>query len=334
MDRALPSKKIFFLIVACITGVGTIGFAVYASKSNNTTKSNPTISVENLKSIDAVTASVKENSKLDQDQDGLANWEESLWGTDPNKTDTDGDKTNDGDEVRAGRNPAVAGPKDTQQNGQPGTKAGAIKEVTSDKTETGQISRVLFASYLEAKKGGVPIDDSIQNKIIAEAFSDKSLDLETKQYALKDIKVSKDSDLKKYGNALGVAFYTGRTKNTTSEISILNTAVTQSPKDIEKLDPIITGYAAILKSLAVISAPKELVSLHLELLNNTSKVLGDIRAFRKIFDDPFLTLKAISNYYTDVASFQSTIAEIRTTFEKEGIQFSNTEYGYVFVHTI
>ncbi len=43
----------------------------------------------------------------DEDSDGLTNLQEYGHGTDPNKADSDGDGTNDGDEVNSGRNPLV-----------------------------------------------------------------------------------------------------------------------------------------------------------------------------------------------------------------------------------
>ncbi|MBI5045580.1 MAG: hypothetical protein HZC14_01070 [Candidatus Niyogibacteria bacterium] len=48
----------------------------------------------------------------DPDHDGLKNWEETLWKTDPNNPDTDGDKTPDGQEIKENRNPLKAGPDD------------------------------------------------------------------------------------------------------------------------------------------------------------------------------------------------------------------------------
>src|SRR3989344_6442952 len=48
----------------------------------------------------------------DFDQDGLSNEEEKLYGTDPEKSDTDGDSYSDGTEVRSGYNPLVPAPGD------------------------------------------------------------------------------------------------------------------------------------------------------------------------------------------------------------------------------
>ena len=50
--------------------------------------------------------------QADGDQDGLKDWEEKLWGSDPANPDSDGDGTTDGAEVIAERHPMKAGPDD------------------------------------------------------------------------------------------------------------------------------------------------------------------------------------------------------------------------------
>ncbi len=59
----------------------------------------------------------KENNTLpvalkDTDKDGLKDWEEALWKTDPSNPDTDGDGSSDGEEVQGDRNPIRKGPDD------------------------------------------------------------------------------------------------------------------------------------------------------------------------------------------------------------------------------
>jgi hypothetical protein len=53
-----------------------------------------------------------QNIFLDSDQDGLSNAEEKIYGTDPSKTDTDGDGYADGAEVKSGYNPLKPAPGD------------------------------------------------------------------------------------------------------------------------------------------------------------------------------------------------------------------------------
>jgi len=54
--------------------------------------------------------SIKE--QRDSDNDGLSDWDEELYKTDPHNPDTDGDGTPDGEEIKLGRNPLVRAPGD------------------------------------------------------------------------------------------------------------------------------------------------------------------------------------------------------------------------------
>jgi len=55
-----------------------------------------------------------ESQNLDTDNDGLKDWEEKLYKTDPLNPDTDGDGYLDGEEINSGHNPLVKGPNDKQ----------------------------------------------------------------------------------------------------------------------------------------------------------------------------------------------------------------------------
>jgi hypothetical protein len=105
----LPSKKIVLIFVACAAAVGGVFFAVRSSE-------NPASNQDVLKqaALDVIESSA--NDTVDSDNDGLKDWEETLWGTDPHKADTDGDGTPDGQEVKDGRNPLKA---NTAPNSQP-----------------------------------------------------------------------------------------------------------------------------------------------------------------------------------------------------------------------
>ncbi len=335
MSSVKPSRKIFFLVVACVVGVGTVGLAVYATKVKGG-QTPPSISkTQNNSQVAQIIQETIENNKSDDDKDNLEDWEEVLWGTDTKNPDTDKDGTKDGDEIKANRNPLKAGPEDKLTDLDASTKTKAVIQVESDKTKTGEIGRELFSNYLEAKKTGATLDPQTQSKIINETFSNKSLNQEFKKYSSSDIKLSASSDLKTYGNNLGLAFYEGRTDNKTSEMEILSAAVVDGKQDeIEKLDQIINSYTAILKSLATVPVPQNLISKHLALLNSTSKLLSDIEGFRKIFTDPLVGVVAVSNYYPDAETFQQSIRSITTEFEKNNVTFDINEFGALFVKTI
>ncbi len=350
MVSALPSKKIFLLIIACLIGVGAISFAVFASKnnslSNNSLKTESLSGVsgdENAKNVALIEKTLKENSSKDDDADGLLNWEETLWGTDQNNADSDTDGTKDGEEVNTNRNPLKAGPNDklaatSLGTGNTAASAGSQggsangNSGTTAATETAKISRELFANYIEAKKSGTTLDANVQSQIIEKTFANKSLvSTPAKVYSQNDIMISTNPDLRAYGNALGLAFYEGNIETSANEVEILQSALEkESRTEIAKLDPIIAAYAAILKKLLTTPVPREQVASHLEVVNNTNKVLTDIQGFRVIFDDPIIGLITVGSYYKDVEVLQASVKELRNIFNQNGVRFEESDYGYVF----
>jgi hypothetical protein len=335
MSSVKPNRKIFFLAFACLVGVSTIGFAVYATKVRGGETPHSIYVADNKSQVAEIIKATIKNNRADTDEDDLQDWEEVLWGTDTKNPDTDKDGTSDGDEVKTNRNPLKAGPNDKITDLDNSTKTKAVIQVESDKTKTGEIGRKLFSNYLEAKKTGAVFDSQTQNKIISETFSNKNFDPIFKKYSATDIKLSAVSDLKTYGNNLGLAFYEGRTESKISEMDILSTAVLNNKEnEIEKLDPIIKGYTAILNSLATVPAPQNMTDKHLALLNSTSKLLSDIEGFRQIFTDPLIGIVGVGNYYSDVELFQKSIQDITAEFEKNSVTFDENEFGALFVKTI
>ena len=58
------------------------------------------------------TSEVSQESFKDSDNDGLRDWEEELYHTNPNNPDTDGDGYLDGEEINSGHNPLIKAPGD------------------------------------------------------------------------------------------------------------------------------------------------------------------------------------------------------------------------------
>lgn len=81
---------------------------------------------------------------FDDDKDGLSNWEEAIYGTDPKNADSDGDGFLDGEEVLSGRNPAKKGPSDLLAK-----QAGPLsKEEEGQKTATDAFAKVALLNFI------------------------------------------------------------------------------------------------------------------------------------------------------------------------------------------
>ncbi|MCA9355900.1 hypothetical protein H6790_00620 [Candidatus Nomurabacteria bacterium] len=93
-QKIKPSKKIIkmFLAVLLIVAVIIVVKTGVYKKINFKTKT------ANLPQGNLTLSELGEN---DSDKDGIADWEEILWGTDPEKYDTDDDGVSDGEEIRS-----------------------------------------------------------------------------------------------------------------------------------------------------------------------------------------------------------------------------------------
>jgi len=99
--KKLPLKTI---LVASFLAISLILFIGAYSKKGAFSKIN----------ILGVKETTIESQEKDSDNDGLKDWEEDIYGTDPLNSDTDNDGFLDGEEVSSGHNPLVKAPGDKQ----------------------------------------------------------------------------------------------------------------------------------------------------------------------------------------------------------------------------
>lgn len=104
MKLKIKKSNLIILPVAIIFAVGLILFiGAYAKKD--------AFSQFTLWGAKETTIS---SQTIDSDNDGLKDWEENLYKTDPWNPDTDGDGYLDGEEINSRHNPLVKGPNDNQ----------------------------------------------------------------------------------------------------------------------------------------------------------------------------------------------------------------------------
>lgn len=99
MSRRIVIGILIILIVGILGGI--VAFTVYRLRGDTPPLPQATPIQQQL--IDPAG---------DSDFDGLTNADETLWGTNPNTQDTDGDGYKDGEEVAANHNPTIPGPND------------------------------------------------------------------------------------------------------------------------------------------------------------------------------------------------------------------------------
>ena len=134
MIKGTARSRIFWLVLVLLVIIGgvSIGF-------RKTEKSKEFINAPRTK-----------NPLLeDKDRDGLQAWEEELYGTDPKKSDTDGDGTPDGEEVARGGKPLRTNDASTTQL----TAGDQTLETAGQNTEPVNLTEELIAEIIN--KGGI-----------------------------------------------------------------------------------------------------------------------------------------------------------------------------------
>ena len=130
----------------------------------------------------------------DSDGDGLKDWEELLWKTDPNKADTDSDGTNDNEEITLNRNPLKAGPDDKISDKEDLVAQEKAVSDSKQNTLTASYARKFLTEYMTLKKQkGVLTDLDKEN--LVQSFMDNLEPLTVNDsYRISSIKVSSESN--------------------------------------------------------------------------------------------------------------------------------------------
>jgi Bacterial TSP3 repeat len=307
----LPSKKILVMLALLIVGIGALVIYAYERGSNtdyiNTSNQNALVVASS--SVSAAT------SQIDSDHDGLPDWEETLYGTDPHNPDTDGDGTPDGQEVALGRNPLVKGPNDFLASKNNPNATSTEKE---NLTLTDTFARNFFTEYMNMQQSGVQITSTNADQIASDYLKKTPLpSITAKQYTQADLSLT-DSDqahLSSYQNAITAIFAKYWPTGKTNELSIMQQAfVNNDTKALDNMTVIISAYQNTLSNSLTLSVPKLAVSLHLNMINSLSVYIQTLKMIQLAYTDPLSGLVGLNAYQTNQANVLVSMANLRMYF--------------------
>ncbi len=213
----------------------------------------------------------------DTDGDGLFDWEESLWGTDPEKSDTDGDGISDKEEVDKKR---------------PETSEGGDESLT----ETSLLARDLFSTIVSLKQNNSLTEENLESIANQLAGSINSATYDT--YTLDSLIVvdSNNNSFIKYFKETDKIFLASKNSHIGEELSVLTDFIEDPTSNQSKLEVIISEYKKISSDLSKLDIPESISKDHLALINTYDKIAQSIEEFLYINDDPLRTLSGLSNY--------------------------------------
>ncbi len=314
----LPSNKVgLVLIVVVLVCAGT----VFSSKIQVRKQVKDLQNVELVIGRDA-------NSQFksgDDDQDGLTDWLEEFYHSDPQNTDTDGDGTNDGAEVEVDRDPTIAGPNDPLI-----TRKDLIKTEVGSSTPgtiTDKASIELFSQYLMLKQKGTlkPEDEA---KLVADLSQKVASEASLKdKYTTGDLNVSESTKET-------ITIYGDRVAQATLDLYIEMDSYKHLSESIYLLK-IANTYKTYAESLKQIRVPTVTQDIHLKLMNYSYKTSKLFEVLGGSNSDPMTILVIIGQFKASQISDVQLYTTLSEYFKNNDILFdteSTIRFWYNFAN--
>jgi hypothetical protein len=250
------------------------------------------------------------NTNKDSDEDGLLDWEESIWGTDPNNPDTDGDGTNDNEEINNDRNPLLAGPDDRDIS----FEEKAIERILENNLDknglTNQVAESFADDYFNARANGKLTQedkDQLINQITKDAFEEINIE---GIYTIDSIEtfnpVNNGEKLITYADLL-----------IARQINAL--AITISVEENTDYEYLGNEIIKISSKIVSIETPQQIDDLHLYLANNYYKLGVSMKNFEREKEDPLYSLLSIKKYEEAQNNIKDINIQINNFLKENGI---------------
>jgi len=304
------------------------------------------VEVPQVAQASAETALLQVIASKDSDGDGLPDWEETLYGADPQNPDSFGLNMTDGEAVAKGLivpkaiADVPAAPTTSASNNDIDYKAYGLTAPTEG-TLTDAFAKNFFTLYLSAKQanGGTDLSPTDTNAIASQALDALSASITSAP----DFKSANDLTVSGAGQdalrAFAINAETVLRKNTstatTSELIYLQYLVNGNDATAgTQLASIAKAYRDSAAGLAALSVPSELATAHLALVNalmRVSEVVGD---FARVNTDPLTAMIALQQYVPAAQNLGEAFIDVGTVYRNAGIVLNKDMPGASFVNLI
>jgi hypothetical protein len=320
----LPSKTFLsFLIVA--VSIGAVWHFVAQEEleppNQNTSSTKKTVAIEQI-------------AQKDTDGDGLLDWEETLWGTDPKNPDTDGDGIGDNEEITEGDRVLAA---------QALEAASAETSTTYERPTslTAQLAEDFGKTYLQQKLTTSSVDTERMTKNLTTEIQ-RTVVRETSRepdspFTANDIIVVSDASpaaVHAYVNALGAAIISLPPVEKSALELFIENLNDQTIVQEKAFAGELAGYLMLIETLQTIPAPQSLASTHVLLLNNFWHQRLLTESFSKVSEDPIRALAAFNRYPIVAEESLVPLGAIMDALINNNISFTNEDEGIIFASYI
>ncbi len=272
MEKYLPSKQ-FVRIIGTAVLLALLVFIfgkIFNKKTVWQNASNETV---------ASVAESEDFFSLDTDEDGLYNWEEALWGTNPNLKDTDSDGVDDKKYVENKRKEM-----DVDETYQP-----------DQNNETEVFARQFFTTAVVLDQGGGFSQDTVEQFSSGVGQSIQNFTLKDK-YTLSNLKLGAITPEQYEKNISDVYARIGTLDF--NELTLL-AYIMENPNDqygLDELGRYLAYSDSLIKGLLSTNVPNENAGLHLSFVNNLDKVAEIMKNSVYVESNPLKVVTYLSKY--------------------------------------
>ena len=299
-------KKIPIIITMVI--IGMVGIFYILGQQTDLAGSDPIASVGN-------------SERIDSDNDGLSDWEEGLWGTDPNNPDTDNDGTSDGEEINLGRNPTSADISDKLFD------SGTFKTPSLTEEEVLRLKEEFYTNFLKER------GEEIREETLLDLVDSFDAEQFTPQYSIQDLNIisgATKNEIRLYGNNLG-SIFSRYGSGGIDEVSIFSQGIQNKDSQVlSKLALVSIAYKDLANELLYMPVPLNVSEYHLAMVNGYDVFSRALDAMSAFFADPLQGGGGYQAYLGQTLIIQIAFMNISSYIDSMGIVYSEDEPGYVF----
>ena len=275
----------------------------------------------------------------DSDSDGLPDWEEALYGTNPRMADSLSLGMSDGQAVAKGLIVPKAVADIPAATSTSGSYDGSGPPLPAEEgTLTASFAQTFFDLYIAAKQanGGADLSPADTADIATKAVATLSSSIT----AASDYKSAKDIKISDTGT-LALATFAGNAEaimnknangETTDEITYLRNAIEDGDADASKhLSAIAKVDRDTAVGLAALSVPQELVPDVLALVNALMRMSEIISDFSRVDTDPLAAMLALQQYLQTTQDLWQAYTNIGDSYIAAGVALSAGTPGASFI---
>lgn len=266
---------------------------------------------------------------IDSDKDGLTDWQEEIYKTDPNNPDTDGDGYSDGEEVLSGYDPLAQAPNDKISGKaiEPRPKSGSFSGLNLTDELAKALAEAMKASsqnsFQTDSSGSLELTDSnLVDNALATALAKSPQLYLVPTLEDENIKISSDDSLTAGQNFVDQVAQILTSNNQSQKIDMEAAQKAVQTKNYSELNQFIKNYKNSFLAIKELSVPpswKEIHKKNLALIIANANIL---EAIKLINDDPLRALLALQQYQEIVLPGLEQIADdgLKLIKQQRGIQ--------------